>query len=140
MLTQAQIDAGNTRLQAGKLKAVDVDKMIRVFRLFFTDLEQKYSYNFSKIADLDDTANTGQQAAQVAACMNVMETLGFGVAGMQGGRDGISYKEKDEYIQYVLIAFSQIYPIPVEFGAYSWGRHISGSRMTSTVRTIRRFR
>ena len=116
MLTAAQITAGSARLESGKLSQSDVDQLVSVFRMFFGSLETKYSYQFeSKLEDLDDTGNAEKKAAQVAACIIKMEELGFGVASLVGE---LNYKEKDEYQQYVIIAFSKLYPLPDEMSKF----------------------
>lgn len=126
MLTQTQIDAGNTRNLLGKLKDTDVTKMISVFRMFLGDLEEKYSYDFdTKLRALDDTIAVGQKAAQVAACIIEMESLGFGVAELSGG---LNYKEKSDYFQYVVIALSQIYNIPYEVSGWDIRRKTTNAK------------
>ena len=138
MLTEAQITDGTARLVTGKLVATDIDKLVKVMRMFFQDLEVKYGYDWrSKLIALDDNADTNRTAAQVAACIISMEGLGFGVSsfgspGLQSGdsanrggggsSDGLYYKEKDEYWQYVVIVHTTFYTLPPEFGTYSLAR------------------
>lgn len=129
MLTSAQISAGTARLTSGKLTQSDVDQLVSVFRMFFGSLETKYSYEFeSKLEALDDTGNTELKTAQVAACIIKMEELGFGVASLTGS---VNYKEKDEYWQYVLIAFTKIYPLPDEMSKFL--RYVNTPRQSQTV-------
>lgn len=143
MLTQDQIDTGNARLSSGKLTKKDINKIVSAMRLFFYDLETSKKYKWAdKLAELDDTADPDQQqiAAQCAGALVIMEGLGFGVAAMNGGRDAISYKEKDEYWQYVAFIHTKFYELPVEFSGYDWLRHQSSiGRKSSTVRTVRRY-
>lgn len=137
MLTAAQIATGTARLVSGKLTDVDVDSLVSVFRMFFADLETVYGYEFSaKLSALDDTGNSLKQCAQIAACLNKMETLGFGVASFTGE---LNYKEKDEYWQYVVIAFTKIYPLPGEFSVYDWRRRKRSIRTSSTICTTRKY-
>lgn len=143
MLTQDQIDAGDDRLVAGKITAKDINKIVSAMRLFFYDLETLKKYKWAdKLAELDDSADPDSQqvAAQCTGALIIMEELGFGVGSMNGGRDAISFKEKDEYWQYVAFIHTKFYELPVEFSQYSWGRHLSSTRAkTSTVRTVRRY-
>jgi hypothetical protein len=120
MLTTAQITAGASRLTAGKLKGVDVDQTTSILEMWFTkDLIEKYGYDFrTKLAAFDDTGNDNQVCAQIGACLDKLEDLGFGVSSLQGGRDALNYKEKDEYWQYVQIIFLKMYLLPEEFGVY----------------------
>lgn len=138
MLTNADITSGATRLSSGQLTAEDVDKLVGVLRMFFQDLEEKYSYDWrTKLTDLNDNADTAHTAAQVAACIDKMEGLGFGVSslgspGLQSGdinnrggggsSDGLYYKEKDEYWQYVTIVHTKFYALPPELSTYSLAR------------------
>lgn len=132
MLTTAQIDAGAARLDTDKLRAEDIDKTVDVMKMFFQDLASDYDWA-TKLAGLDDAADTARKAAQVAACIIILEELGFGVAIMNGGRDAINFKEKDEYWQYVeIIHFKCGYTLPAVFTTYSLARKAS-TRTSSTV-------
>jgi hypothetical protein len=134
MLTQAQIDLGNAELAAGKLKAQDVDGLVSGFRMFFGDLETKYGYDWrTKLTALDDNADAAHTAAQVAACFLIMQELGFGVGVMDGGRDAIKFKEKDEYWQYLAFIHTKFYPIPVELSGYSLSRGAFRAVKSGTV-------
>lgn len=138
MLTTDQIDAGATRLSSGKLTTEDVDKLVGVMRMFFQDLETKYGYDWrTKLTELDDNADSARTAAQVAACVNQMEDLGFGVSSLQGGSDALYYKEKDEYWQYVIIVHTKFYTLPSEFTTYSLSRRsstgVSGTAFSQRV-------
>ncbi len=116
MLTDAEITAGQGRLTGNKLKPVDVSKLVKVFRMTFTDLEQKNNYDFkAKLEGVDDTGNSEKNAAQIAAALSKMEELGFGSPELGGGRSTIKYKQAEEYLDWVLFIFSTIYPIPPEF-------------------------
>src|SRR4051812_21955822 len=111
MLSEAQVTSASTRLDGTKLKPIDVSKLVSAFRMFFGGLEQKYGYQFqAKLEELDDSTNNDKIASQVAAALIVMETEGFGVSGFSGSGSGMFYKEEDEYLKYVLFAFSKIYP------------------------------
>lgn len=133
MLTPDEITAGATRLSAGKLTTEDVDKLVGVMRMFFQDLETKYGYDWrTKLEALDDTSDTARTAAQVAACIDKMEELGFGVSSLQGGSDALYYKEKDEYWQYVIIVHTKFYTLPSEFTTYPLGRK-SGTTTSGTA-------
>lgn len=135
MLTATQITAGTARLVAGKLAAVDVDQLVSVFRMFFADLEGQYEYDFQgKLEELDDTGNSDKKAAQVAACIIKLEELGFGVASLVGN---LNYKEKDEYQQYVIIAFTKLYPLPKEFAIVDNRRRVRTTRTSQTAITVR---
>lgn len=140
MLTPTDITAGATRLVAGKLIAQDVDKLVGVMRMFFQDLETKYGYDWrTKLTALDDTSDTAHTAAQVAACIDKTEALGFGVSSLQGGSDALYYKEKDEYWQYVIIVHTKFYTLPPEFTTYPLSRRTgaangqSGTAMSHRV-------
>lgn len=126
MLTAAQISAGNDRLVAGKLTAVDVDQASSILSMdtFFGGLINTYGYDFkTKLAEFDDIANPDDKiAAQIAACLIKFEELGFGVSSLQGGSDALYYKEKDEYWQYVQIIFLKMYTLPEEKSKYPLGR------------------
>ena len=123
MLTEDEITAGTARLSSGQLVPEDVDKLVGVMRLFFTDLETKYSYDWrTKLEELNDLSDTAKTAAQVAACIIKMEGLGFGVSSLQGGSDALYYKEKDEYWQYVAIVHTKFYTLPSEFSQYPLSR------------------
>lgn len=154
MLTSEQIDAGVTRLESGKLTTEDVDKLVGVMRMFFEDLETKYGYDWrTKLLALDDTTETTRTAAQIGACINEMEALGFGVsslgspglqssdpankAGSGSGADGLYYKEKDEYWQYVVIVHTKFYTLPLEFTTYSLGRRNLAGSVTGTAMSQR---
>lgn len=120
MLTAIQIQAGEDRLVNDKLTPVDVDSTVSILRMFCADLEVRYGYKFrEKLEALDDSENGYQKAAQVAACLIIMEGLGFGVAALDGE---LKYKEKDDYAQYVTLIFSKLYPIPVEWSIYDLRR------------------
>lgn len=134
MLTSTQIDAGTLRLTEDKLKPVDVDSLVSVFRMFLADLEARYGYDLrGSLESLDDSLDAYKKAAQVAACLIKMEELNFGVASLTGE---LNYKEKDEYFQYVVIAFSKIYTIPIEWSQYEWKKR-QGKRTSSTIFTER---
>lgn len=136
MLTAAQITAGTARLVDGKLTDEDVSKLTSVFEMFFAELKTKYGYEYaSSLAALDDTGSDDKNAAQVAACIIKMEELGFGVASLTGN---VNYKEKDEYAQYVLIAFSKIYSIPFEWSQYDLRRRRTAPRASQTAPSARR--
>jgi hypothetical protein len=138
MLTKDQIDAGVTRLSANKLTPEDVDKLVGVMRMFFEGLEDKYGYDWrSKLLALDDGGDTARTAAQVAACINEMEALGFGVSSLQGGSDALYYKEKDEYWQYVVLVHTKFYPLPAEFTQYPLSRRSLAGGNTGTVMSER---
>lgn len=144
MLTKAQIDVGATRLVANKLTIEDVDKLVGIMRMFFQGLEDKYGYDWrTKLLTLDDGSDTARTTAQVAACINEMEALGFGVSslgspGLQSGdmnsrggggsSDGLYYKEKDEYRQYIEIVHTKFYALPAEFTTYPLSRRTGISR------------
>ena len=137
MLTQDQIDAGDARLSAGKLTDSDVEDLVSAMRLFCADLETLKGYAWeSKLSELDDTGNTKQVAAKCAGALIIMKDLGFGVGAMDGGRDAIKFKEKDEYWQYVAYVHTKFYPIPSEFATYSLARQ--GSRAVSSTIYTRR--
>lgn len=134
MLTSTQISAGSDRLVGDKLTPVDVDSLVSVFKMFLADLETKYGYDLrGSLEALDDSQDSYQKAAQVAACLIKMEELGYGVAALTGE---LQYKEKDEYFQYVVIAFSKIYDIPIEWSQYEWKKRQT-RRVSSTVFTQR---
>lgn len=138
MLTKAQIDAGATRLAANKLTTEDVDKLVGVMRMFFEDLEPKYGYDWkTKLLALDDSGDTARTAAQVAACINQMEALGFGVSSLQGGSDALYYKEKDEYWQYVILVHTKFYTLPLEFTQYPLSRRTHAGGTTGTAMSHR---
>lgn len=144
MLTKTDIDDGHARLVAGKLTLEDVDKLVGVMKMFFQDLVDKYSYDWlTKLTALDDSAGTARIAAQIAACITKMEGLGFGVSsigspGMQSGdtnsrggggsSDGLYYKEKDEYFQYVIVVHTKFYALPPEFTTYPLARRTGISK------------
>lgn len=139
MLTAAQITAGNARLVAGKLTAVDVDQAASILSMdtFFGGLIETYGYEFKdRLAEFDDVANPDDQiAAQIAACLIKLEELGFGVALLKGG---VEYKEKDEYWQYVQIIFLKMYTLPQELAKYSLARSSRyGRRASQTARSVR---
>jgi hypothetical protein len=134
MLTKVQIDAGATRLAANKLTPEDVDKLVGVMRMFFEDLEPKYGYDWkTKLLALDDSGDTARTAAQVAACIDQMEALGFGVSSLQGGSDALYYKEKDEYWQYVILVHTKFYTLPSEFTQYPLSRRSLAGGTTGTA-------
>jgi hypothetical protein len=134
MLTPTEITVGATRLIANKLTTQDVDKLVGVMRMFFTDLEVKYGYDWrTKLTALDDSADTAHTAAQVAACIDKMEALGFGVSSLKGGSDALSYAEKDEYWQYVVIVHTKFYTLPSEFTTYQLSRRSSAGGTTGTA-------
>lgn len=136
MLNADQIQAGVNRLVANKLTPVDVDSLVSVFRMFLADLEKRYGYDLrGSLEALDDSADAYKKAAQVAACLIIMEGLGYGVAALSGN---LNYKEKDEYFQYVVISFSKIYNIPVEWSQYDLRRRALGNpRVSGTIYTQR---
>lgn len=135
MLTAAQIAAGTARLVDGKLTQDDVDQFVTVFRMFIGSLETTYGYEFeTKLEALDDTGNTEKKAAQVAACAIILEELGFGVAEVKGNTN---FREKDEYWQYVMIAFSKLYPIPPELSTWDLKRRTRTNRVSSTALSSR---
>lgn len=135
MLTAAQITVGTARLEAGKLSTTDVSKLVSVFEMFFAELGDKYGYQYQeKLEELDDSADNYENAAQVAACIAIMEDLGFGVARKDGDT---KFSEKEEYAQYVLIAFSKIYSIPFEWSQYDLRRRRATTRTSQTARNIR---
>lgn len=138
MLTEAEITAGSSRLEAGKLSTPDVDKVVGVMRMFFADLETKYGYDWrTKLTALDDTSDDSKTAGQVAACIIKMEALGFGVSSLQGGSDALYYKEKDEYWQYVVIIHTKFYVLPSEFSNYSLSRRSSAGGRSGTAFSTR---
>ncbi len=125
MLTSAQIALGAARLSSGRLTAVDVDQASSILSMdtFFGGLIDQYGYDFkTKLAEFDDTGNSDEIAAQIAACLIIMEELGFGVGAMDGGRDAIKFKEKEEYWQYVQIIFLKMYKLPAELTKYPLSR------------------
>lgn len=120
MLTAVQIQEGANRLVNDKLAPIDVDATVSILRMFFADLEVRYNYQFkSKLEELNDSLDDYQKAAQVAACLIIMEGLGFGVASLDGE---LKYKEKDDYAQYVVLIFTKLYPLPVEWSLYDLKR------------------
>lgn len=132
MLTSAQLDAGRDRLNAGQLTLLDVDQLVSIFRMFFGDLEEKYGYEYEeKLTELNDTGNSREPCAQIAACLIELEDLGFGVTSLKGGRKAIHFSEKEEYWQYVCIAFTKIYMLPAEMSSYDLMR----ARFAQTTRT-----
>lgn len=135
MLKEVEIAEGDSRLGLDKkLLPSDIDKLVGVMRMFFTDLETKYGYDWrTKLEALDDTSDTAQTAAQVAACIIKMEGLGFGVSSLQGGSDALFYKEKDEYWQYVIIVHTKFYTLPTEFSQYPLSRRSSAGGVTGTA-------
>lgn len=137
MLTSAQIQAGRDRLVSDQLTALDVDQLVSIFRMFFGDLEEKYSYDFEgMLTALSDSGNAKEPAAQVAACLVILEELGFGVTRLEGGRKAVYFSEKEEYWQYVCIAFTKIYPLPAEMSTYDLRRAMfqrSRERTSSTA-------
>lgn len=149
MFTPAELSSAQSRLVTGKLTQVDIDKLVTAFRRVFADLEVEYNYQFeSKLSELDDTGNQKQRCAQIAACLVKMEGLGFGVSFFTTNtKSNLNYSEEDDYIQYVLFAFSKIYPIPAEFAKYSIQRSVilrkgrKGSRgsLSSSTRITREF-
>lgn len=135
MLTAEQITAGENRLVSDKLTAVDVDSTVSILRMFFADLETRNSYQFrAKLEELDDSLDDYKKAAQVAACLIIMEGLGFGVAMLDGE---LKYKEKDDYSQYVVLIFSKLYPIPVELSNYDLRRRRVKTYRSGMVRSVR---
>ena len=62
-----------------------------------------------------------------------MQELGFGVADLHGGKRAMDYKEKDEYKQFVIIAFSKIYPIPAELSSWDLKRRTKTNRASGTI-------
>lgn len=140
MLTSAEISAGNLRLSANKLTQVDVSKMVSAFERVFAGLQSKYNYDFkTKLGELDDSLNSEQEAAQVAGILIKLEALGFGVAHLKaGGRGGVDMKQRDQYLEFVLYAFSKIYPIPPEFSTFDLMRAAFARRATSSSFESRR--
>lgn len=135
MLTSTQITAGAATLSSGKLTSDQIEKLIPVMRMFLADLEEKYSYDFEgKLEALNDTTTPGKKAAQVAACIIEMESLGFGVARLD---DRVKYEEKNDYLQYVVICLAQLYPIPKELAVWYKRRYDNAARYAQTVRTER---
>lgn len=126
MLTPTEITNGNLRLTLGKLKSEDVSGLVSLFRLILAGLEERYNYQYKqKLELLDDNADAGKNAAQVAAILIKLETFGFGVAELTGQRgSGVKFKQLDRYIQHVLFAFSKIYPVPAEFSIFEIKRAI----------------
>jgi hypothetical protein len=138
MLTQDQITAGTAVLSSGKLTAQQIDGLVSGFRMFFGDLETKYGYDWrTKLTALDDNADAAHTAAQVAACFVIMQELGFGVGMMDGGRDAIKFKEKDEYWQYIAFIHSKFYAIPVELSSYSLARGAFRAARSSSANSVR---
>ncbi len=138
MLTQAQVDAGTAILSSGKLTSQTVDELVSGFRMFFGDLETRYGYDWrTKLIALDDTSDTAKTAGQCAGCFILMQSLGFGVAAMDGGSDAIKYKEKDEYWQYVMYIHTKFYTVPVELSQYSIGRQQAAGVHSSAVSNVR---
>jgi hypothetical protein len=143
MLTPEMITAGADRLDTGKLVAVDVDQASSILSMdtFFGGLVDKYGYDFKgKLAEFDDTGNEDQIAAQIAACLNMLETLGFGVSSLSGGKDGLGYKEKEEYWQYVQIIFLKMYKLPFEMSRFSLARTVTAKSGTAFSRRVERWR
>lgn len=133
MLTQAQIDAGTARNAGNTLSAVDVSKTAKVLKKFMAELVEKYGYEYeTALAALDDSDGEAK-AAQVAACIIKMEELGIGVASLSGS---VNYKEKDEYVEYVLLIHAQMYDVPFEWSNYT--RRTPSTRTSQTVSSYRR--
>lgn len=117
MLTDAEIIAGQARLQSDKLKPADQSKMASAFELVMAGVSSRASYDFKgKLSALTDAGNSEKNAAQMAAICIKLEALGFGVGELQGR---VRFKQQDQFIKLVLFAFSKIYPIPPEFASFS---------------------
>lgn len=142
MLTDQEITNGTGRLTAGKLKPVDVSKLVKVFRMTFTNLETQNNYDFkAKLESVDDTSNQEKNAAQIAAALSKMEALGFGSPELGGGRSTIKYKQAEEYLDWILFAFATIYPIPPEFSKVElmrlmFNRPRRGSQSITAIRSF----
>lgn len=141
MLTDAQITAGTARLSGTKLDPKDQDQMVSVFRMFFGDLEEKYEYDFDgKLAAVDDSGDPKLPASQIAACFLILQGLGFGVTRLEGGRRAVHFSEKEEYWQYVCIAFTKFYPLPAEMSTYDMMRaRFANQRKSQSVHVRRSF-
>jgi hypothetical protein len=139
MITEIQLTEAGARLDDGKITPSDISKLASAFEMFFAGLTAKYGYDYvGKLGELDDTTDVAKTASQVVAALIVMEQEGFGVSGFSGSGSGMFYKEEDEYLKYVLFAFSKIYPIPLEFSKFNVSRwFLDSMRVSSTVLTER---
>lgn len=120
MITGADITTGDSRLTIGKLKDVDVEVLDSLMTTLTAGFKEIYKYDFvATLSALDDTGNSKQKAAQVAACLNKMEGLGFDVSELvvKGGK-GVAYRGADEFRKYLLFAFSKLYDIPKELSGF----------------------
>lgn len=140
MLTQQTIDDGVDRLVDGKLIAVDVSALSSIFDMTFSGTSKASTYDYDgKLAELDDTGNERKLAAQVAGCLIKLQELEFTGAQLQGAGGGLNYSANEEYLRYVLFAFSKIYPVPVEFSRFDMGRarFFNSRRVSGQVDTYR---
>jgi len=112
MLTDDEITAAAARLTAGKLSGMDVDSMVQNFRILLGPLESTNNYQLqSTLEALDDTLDTRQRAAKVAACLVRLIDSDFGVDLLQST---LVSSDKDQRFLYTLFAFSLFWPIPAE--------------------------
>lgn len=131
MIDEAAIDyARDNRLENNKLKARDISKLNSVLQKMFAGLVSKYKYKFiEKLTALDDSIGDEDNAAQVAACIIEMESLGFPVGELTGTRTGVKGSEFTEFGNYVLEVFTKLgYEIPIEFSTFQMSRAYLGRR------------
>lgn len=139
MFTEAEITAGATRLESGKLKAKDIDSIITAFRKYFRHLETTYSYAYrTDLEALDDTGNDKQVCAEIGAALDKMTSFTWGSAAkLQGGSDAIFFEENSRYFEYVAIIWTKLYPWPEEMGTDGKIRFTGSTVKSSTIRSSR---
>lgn len=112
MLTDVEIVSARSRLTAGKLSGSDVDSLVSVFRLVLGPLEDAYKFNLLEdLEALDDTSNTRDKAAKLAACHLRLVNEDFGVAILSSGLENSDDEQRRLFIIYAL---SILYKLPIE--------------------------
>lgn len=136
MLTDAEITSAITRLEDGKLSGSDVDSLVSTFRLLLGPLEDVYEMDLvGDLEALDDTGNTRNKAAKLAACHLRLVEEDFGVSNLRG-----SFENSDDEQRrlFTIYALSILYKIPVELmDAETFTKVMTAARRYSSSVPIR---
>lgn len=130
MLSDANIAAGEARLETGKLSPVDMRRMVSSLRLLLGPLESKYSLDLkTSLTALDDTTDTEKKAAQMAACLILLMAEEFDVDKLD---TELQSDADDQRRIYQIYALSLLMEIPEELMDELVHRRYSTSFTTTT--------
>lgn len=116
ILTDAQIAKGDESLTDDKLSGSQVDDLVSMCRAFLGPLASNYPLE-TTFESLDDSANTKQRCAKLAACLLLWQEYQFlngGFAATNANRTGFNFSIDENAFQIFKYAFGFFWDIPIE--------------------------